>query len=144
MTNNIVTKIETVKEVGAIFASALTTDYIELNNFKYVDFVVTTGAGTSANTTVKILAKNGATGTATAVAFRKKTSGYEYSNISADGETLSIGGTVGSTGKAVYRITADNLAKGGFDRVALSTTAVASSTVNGTVVAVLYEPRYIA
>lgn len=36
-------KIEIQKEPGAIFASAITTDYVELTNFKYVDFLVYSG-----------------------------------------------------------------------------------------------------
>lgn len=142
MTNNIVTKYEVLKEAGAIFASAITTDYLELKNFKFVDFVVSSGVGTAADVTVTVKGKLGSSGTPTAVAFKEKTGPTAYSEIASTGKTLSVGGESGSCGKGVFRITADDIASEGYDRVAIDLTAVASSTVPGAIVAVLYAPRY--
>ena len=143
MVCNVITKIQTVKEAGAIFASAVTTDAVELSNYKYVDFIITTGAGTAADITVTLEGKLGASGVAAALPFKRRDeAGTGFTNISATGDTLSIGGTPGETGKAIYRITADDLSSRGYDRVQLITTAVTDSTVPGSIIAVLYEPRY--
>ena len=128
-------------EPGAIFADAITTGYIELNNYKYVDFLVCSGVGTAADTTVTFKGKGGADGTAKTIPFARKV-GNSFTPVSATGDTLSIGGTAGECGKATYRIDADALAKEGLDRVSLNTTAVASSTVPGAILVCLYEPRY--
>lgn len=134
-------KIEIQKEPGAIFASAITTDYVELTNFNYVDFLVYSGVGTAANTTITIKGKLGAYGTAATIPFTKKTTnGYE--DVANTGDTLNVGGTAGSCGKAIYRIDADKLAEYGYDRVALCTTAITSSTVPGAIITCVYEPRY--
>jgi len=142
MTNNTVTKITIAKEPGAIFATAIATSFIELKNYKYIDFIVSSGVGTAADTTLTIEGKKG-DGIAAALAFKEKSSdGIEFTNILETGKTLSIGGVAGSCGYAVFRITADDLARQGFDRVSLKATAVTDSTVPGCIVAVLYEPRY--
>lgn len=142
MTNNIVTKYEVLKEAGAIFAAAITSDYVELKNFKYIDFIITSGVGTAADVTVTIKAKKGSAGTPAAVAFRKKTDATAYTNVAATGDTLSVGGVAGSCGVGVYRITADDIATAEYDRVAIDTTIVANSTIPGAIIAVKYEPRY--
>ncbi len=142
MTNNIITNISVVEEIGAIFATALETEYLPLDNYKYLDFVVSTGAGTSADTTVTVLGKLGEDGQPSSVPFRIKTGSCEYVSVDNNATTLTIGGTAGNCGCGIYRVTADNLAKQGFDRVALCCTAVSSSTVEGSVLAVQYEPRY--
>lgn len=142
MTNNIVTDIKVIKEAGAIFASSITTEFVELSNYKYVDFIISTGVGTVANTTLTIVGKSGESGTTKAIAFREKVGSCEYENIDATGKVLSIGGTAGNCGKVILRITADNLAHDECDRVAIKTTAVASSAVPGSIVAILYEPRF--
>lgn len=142
MTNNTITNISVVEEIGTIFATALETEYLPLDNYKYLDFVVSTGVGTSADTTVTVLGKLGEDGQSSAVPFRIKTGSCEYANADNNEAILTIGGTTGNCGCGIYRVTADNLAKHGFDRVALSCSQVSSSTVEGSVLAVQYEPRY--
>ena len=134
-------EILVLTEPGAIFESDVETGFVELNNYKYVDFLVCSGAGTAANTTVTIKAKTGSDGTAAAIPFTKKV-GNGFVPVEGTGDTLSIGGSAGECGKAIYRVDADTLAKGGFDRVSLCTTAVASSTVPGAIIVCKYEPRY--
>ena len=46
-----------LKEVGAIFASAFTTEYVELTNNKSVDFIIATGTGEAAKTNITVKAK---------------------------------------------------------------------------------------
>ena len=106
-----------------------------------MDFLVCSGVGTAADTTITFKGKGGEDGTAKAIPFAKKV-GNSFTPVSATGDTLSIGGTAGECGKATYRIDADALAKEGLDRVSLNTTAVASSTVPGAIMVCLYEPRY--
>lgn len=143
MTQNTITKLQVLSEPGAIFAAAIASDYIELSNYKYLDLIVSSGAGTAADVTVTIKGKLGANGTAAAIPFRaKSSSGTIFTNIAATGDTLNIGGTAGESGFAVYRVSADTLAKAGYDRVNINITAVANSTVPGSITAVLYEPRF--
>ena len=143
MTQNTITKIQVLAEPGAIFATAIVSAYVELSNYKYIDFIVSSGVGTAADVTVTVKGKLGASGTAAALPFKAKgENGTTFTEIAATGDTLNIGGTAGECGFAVYRITADDLAKAGYDRVNINVTAVANSTVPGSVAAVLYEPRY--
>lgn len=128
-------------EPGAVFADGITTVYVELSNYKYVDFLVSSGVGTAADTTVTIKAKAGSDGTAETIPFTKKV-GNGFVPVEATGDTLSVGGTAGECGSAIYRVDADALAKGGFDRVSLCATAVSGSTVPGTIMICMYEPRY--
>ncbi|MFI3162898.1 MAG: hypothetical protein R3Y65_00490 [Bacillota bacterium] len=142
MTNNIVTKYEVLKEAGAICASAITTPFVELDNYKYVDFVVQSGEGTEAETTVTMVGKNGEDGEEVAIPFREKIGACEYADIAETGKTISIGGEEGACGYAVFRVSTDHLAKDEINMVALKTTAVASSEVAGGILAICYEPRY--
>ena len=140
MTFNTVTKIKSVTEPGAIFAEGVSSEFLELNNYKYIDFIVSSGAGTAADVTVTIKGKNGEDGTSKEVEFKINTNGTVFENKTSD--TLSIGGTAGNSGFKVYRVSTDNLASGGFDRVNINLSAIAGSTVTGCITAVMYEPRY--
>lgn len=141
MLNNEVTNYSVLKEAGAIFATAVTTDYLELNNYQIVDFIVITGIGTAANTTIKVQAKLGSAGSAADISFKEKTGATEYVDIASTGKTFSIGGTEGECGFIVIRVDADKL-KGSYDRVALNIAAVTDSTVPGSIVALVQSPRY--
>ena len=137
MTNNIITKYG-YDFAGAVFASAFTSKEYKLTNYKYIDFIVVCGAGTEADITVKIFGKNGET--EKALAFRTvNENGLSSEYVSEEGAALTIGGD----GRiAVYRITADDLAKDGFASAVLKLTAAEGSTVIGSVITVCYEPRY--
>jgi len=134
-------KYQVVKEAGAIFASAITSDYIELSNYKTLDFVIATGVGTAANTTIKVKTKLGADGTAKDIDFQINT-GDHFEDVDASGKAFSIGGAAGSCGFAVVRVDADKVGARGGDRVAINTSAVSSSTVPGSITACLYQARY--
>ncbi len=143
MTQNTISKIQVLIEPGAIFGSAITSGYIELSNYKYIDFVISSGEGTDANVTVTVKAKAGAAGTASTIPFRQNNGkGTIFTAIPATGTTLAIGGEEGECGYAIYRVNADMLSHYGFDRVNINVTSAANSTVPGCITAVLYEPRY--
>lgn len=141
MANKPLLKYQVLAEAGAIFGSAITSTYIELKNYQTVDFVVATGIGTAADTTLKIKAKLGASGTAVDIPFKEKTGPSDYTEVASTGKTFSIGGTEGECGYIIVTVDADDL-KGLYDRVAINVSAVANSTVPGSIVAVAYGPRY--
>ena len=130
-----------VKEPGAIFASALTTDYVEMTNNQDLDFLVATGVGTAADTTIKVKGKLGEDGTDKFIEFKMKTTG-NFEDVTKDGKKLNIGGTAGECGFCAVRVDARVLGREGLDRVALTATAVSQSTVPGSVVAILSKARY--
>jgi hypothetical protein len=140
MTFNTITKSVCVTEPGAVFASGISSQFLELKNYKYIDFIVSSGAGTAAETTVTVKGKNGEDGTAKEVEFKINTNSTAFEDLNSD--ILSMGGTAGSCGFKVYRVSVDNLESGGFDRVNINLSAVTGSTVIGCIVAVMYEPRY--
>jgi len=141
MANKTLLKYQVLKESGAIFADGFTTDYVELTNSKNVDFIIATGVGTAANTTLKVKAKLGPDGLPVAIPFKEKIGQTTYNQIDENGKTFEIGGTAGECGFIVVTIDADFL-KGKYDRVAIDTTIVADSTVPGTIIACIYDPRY--
>lgn len=143
MTQNTISKIQVLTEPGVVFDEAIASAYVELNNYKYIDFVISSGAGTAADVTVTVKAKAGASGTAAAIPFQLNNGkGTGFTAVAATGATLNIGGSAGECGNAVYRVNADMLSHFGFDRVNINITAVADSTVPGSIIAVQYEPRY--
>ena len=135
-------KVKTIKEPGDIFATAIASDYVEMSNVGYVDFVINTGVGTAANTTIKVKAKLGEDGEAEAIPFRiKSLTAEEFDEVTADGKAFSIGGTATKCGACIVRVGSDSL-KGEYDRVSINTTAVSQSAVPGSIIAILHEPRY--
>ena len=143
MTQNNITKIQVLTEPGEVFATAIASAYVELNNYKYIDFIVSSGVGTAADVTVTVKAKAGAAGTAAAIPFSiNNGKGTGFTAVAATGDTLNVGGSAGECGYAIYRVDADMLSHYGYDRVNINVTAEANSTVPGSIIAVLYEPRY--
>ena len=143
MTQNTISKIQILTEPGAVFDEAIASDYVELSNYKYIDIIVSSGAGTAADVTVTVKAKAGAAGTAAAIPFKKNNGkGTAFTAVTAAGDTLNIGGSAGECGYAIYRVNADMLSHYGYDRVNINVTAAADSTVPGGITAILYEPRY--
>jgi hypothetical protein len=137
MTNNIITKYG-YDSAGAIFASAFTSKDYALTNYKYIDFVVAHGQGEQASITAQVFGKNNDE-TEKALPFRRVLqNGLPSEYLSSEGAKL----TIGTGGIAVYRVTADDLAKDGFDCVCLKLSAADGSTVTGSVVAVSHSPRY--
>ena len=100
------------------------------------------GEGTAANTTITVEGKNGEDGTVAAIPFIYMLSGdAEFREETS--AVFSIGGASGKSKFAIITVTDTMLAKGGYDRVSIKTTAVASSAVPGAVYAVLTKPRYL-
>lgn len=136
-------KITDLKAPGAIFASAITTSEIELNNYGEVTFLIESGEGTAGNTTIIVEGKAGATGTSSAVPFLFTEKGSsEFVEVSSTGKQVSIGGTAGASKYFLIKVTANSLASKGFDRVVLKTTAVTSSTVPGAIYAISDKARF--
>ena len=133
-------KYSVLKEVGAIFASALTTEYVELTNNKTVDFIIVTGIGEQAKTTITVKAKK-EDGEEVLIPFKEKIGQTTYNNVDSVGKEFTIGGVEDECGFIVLSIDSITL-KGLYDRVAVSLTGVKDSTVNGTIIASTYDPRY--
>lgn len=134
-------KISPVAVPGAIFASAIKDTFIELSNYRQVTFLIESGEGTAANITITVEAKEGADGTASEIPFLYMISDEE-GFTEEESATFSIGGAAGKSKVAVVTVTAPMLAKGGYDRVAIKTTAATNSTVPGAIYAIASQTRY--
>ncbi len=134
-------KYKVLKEAGLIFAEDLKTEFVELTNNKSVDFIIATGPGSVANTTITILAKLEENGEEVAIPFKEKIGQTTYSNIEASGKEFTIGGTEDESGFIVLSVDSITL-KGLYDRVAVNLTGVSESTVVGVILAAKYDPRY--
>ena len=133
-------KYNVLCEVGAIFASDLITEFVELTNNKTVDFIIATGVGTTGKTTITVKAKK-EDGEEVLIPFKEKIGQTTYNNIEKEGKEFTIGGVEDECGFIVLSIDSITL-KGLYDRVAVSLTGVKDSTVNGTIIAATYDPRY--
>ena len=129
-----------LKEVGAIFVSAFTTEYVELTNNKSVDFIITTGTGEAAKTNITVKAKK-EDGDEVLIPFKEKIGQTTYNNVEKEGKEFVIGGTEDECGFIVITIDSVTL-KGLYDRVAVCLSGVEDSIVNGSVIAATYDPRY--
>jgi hypothetical protein len=137
MTNNHITKYQ-LDSAGAIFASAFISKTYKLNNYKYIDYVIAYSEGEAAQIKAQVFSKSDES--EKALGFRRiDENGLPSEYIEKDGEEITIGGLGGVT---VYRITADDLAKDGYDSVILKLTFAEGSTVTGAVAVACYEPRY--
>ena len=129
---------------GAIFAAAITGGDISFANAQAVTFIIYSGTGTAADTTLKIMAKKGSAGTPAAVDFiLEEIGGTKVVGGATDGQTITIGGAAATDLKAYKAtITADMLAGSGYDTVYCTVAKVTSSTVPGTILAVTGQHRY--
>ena len=84
-------KYSVLKEVGAIFASVFTTEYVELTNNKTVDFIIATSAGDKAKTTITVKAKK-EDGEEVLISFKEKIGQTTFNNVEKDGIKFTIGG----------------------------------------------------
>ena len=73
--------------------------------------------------------------------FKEKIGQTTYNNVDSVGKEFTIGGVEDECGFIVLSIDSITL-KGLYDRVAVSLTGVKDSTVNGTIIAATYDPRY--
>ncbi|MDP4117590.1 MAG: hypothetical protein Q8873_00155 [Bacillota bacterium] len=136
-------KLSPIAVPGAIFASANKDTFIELSNYQQITFLIESGEGTAGSTTITVEAKAGASGTAVAIPFMYMEKGdANYVEKAATGAAFGIGGASGASKYAVITVTSPMLANGEYDRVAIKTTAVTSSTVPGAIYAIQSQPRY--
>lgn len=133
-------KYTVLNEVGVIFASPLTTEFVELTNNKAVDFIIASGVGAVGKTTITVKAKK-EDGEEYEIPFKEKIGQTTYNNIDSDGKEFSIGGEQDECGFIVISIDSITL-RGLYDKVAVSLSGVEGSTVNGTIIAATYDPRY--
>lgn len=134
-------KITNIKVPGTIFASENSGTFLELSNEQQLTFIVESGEGAAGSTNVTVEAKSGADGTAAAVPFlymEKGDSEYTEKETAA----FAIGGAAGESRYALVTVTSDMLAKNGYDRAAIKTSAVEASTVNGSIMVIQTQPRY--
>ncbi len=130
-------KIQVLKNNEAIFAKEMTTEYVELSNYKEVNFALACGKGIAGKTILTVLAKEGAAGSAKAIPFTIKNGDAEES-VTADGREINLGGET-STAITIV-VYAKDLSDS--DRVAINTKAIALSILVGTVVSASANPRY--
>ncbi len=135
------TKYKVVKELGTIFASDVTTEYVPLTNAKNVEFIVATGVGTSAKTKFQVLAKLNSDGSEVSIPYKEKIGQTTYNYVDSTGKEFEIGGEAGNTAFIVISVDSSTL-KGLYDRVALNIKGVASSTIPGAIIAATFDPRY--
>ena len=135
-------KITPISVPGAVFASAIKDNFVPLSNYGQITFLIESGEGTAGNITVTVEAKEGASGTAVGIPFMCMLSG-DTAFTEKESAVFSIGGASGKSKYAIVTVTAPMLAKGGYDRVAITTTAVTNSTVPGAIYAVQTKPRYL-
>ena len=81
-------KYNVLCEVGAIFASDLTTEFVELTNNKTVDFIIATGVGTTGKTTITVKAKK-EDGEEVSIPFKEKIGQTTYNNIDSVGKEFT-------------------------------------------------------
>lgn len=135
-------KITDIKVPGAIFATENSGSYLELSNYQQVIFLIESGEGTEGSTTITLEAKAGSAGTVAAIPFMYMEKG-ESEFAEKESVAFTIGGEAGESKYAVITVTSNMLAKGEYDRVAIKTTAVDSSTVNGSIIAIQTQSRYL-
>ena len=82
------TKYKVVKELGTIFASDVTTEYVPLTNDKNVEFIVATGVGTSAKTKFQILAKLNSDGSEISIPYKENN--FNTNTVQMQKDDLSL------------------------------------------------------
>lgn len=114
-------QIKVLKDGGAIFASAIETEEVKLDNFQSAKVVISTGAGEAKTTTAKVVA------------------------ILPGGNEQDIKEqeiTIGNDTETIINVVANELAHYDATGFKVKVDAVASSEIVGTIVVALSEPRY--
>lgn len=135
-------KIVDLKVPGTIFSSPISTNEIELKNYKEVTFLIESGEGTEGTSTVTIQGKKGVDGDALDVPFLFAEKNNEFVEVNEEGQEITIGGTSGAVKFYRVKVTDMLLASREIDRIKLNLTAVDGSTVVGAIYAILDNPRY--
>lgn len=133
--------IEILKETGAIFASAIETDELDLSNKQVAQVAIVTdapeseGSAITASTTLTVCATDGTTDTAIPFTLQ---SGTTIEKVEATGKSI----TIGDNAFFIITIDADELGKLGLKDIVIKTTAVSNCTINGTILSILSHERY--
>jgi hypothetical protein len=135
-------KIVDLKVPGTIFSSPVSTNEIELKNYKEVTFLIESGEGTEGTSTLTIQGRKGVDGEALDVPFLFAEKNNELVEVEESGKTITVGGTSGSVKFYRVKVTDMLLASKEVDRIKLNLTAVDGSTVVGAIYAILDNPRY--
>lgn len=135
-------KIVDLKVPGTIFSSPVSTNEIELKNYKEVTFLIESGEGAEGISTVTIQGRKGVDGEVLDVPFLFAEKNNEFVEVEESGETITIGGTSGAVKFYRVKVTDMILASKEVDRIKLNLTAVDGSTVIGAIYAILDKPRY--
>lgn len=135
-------QISASKVPGVIFASGVTTPLVPLNNSQTISFLIASGEGTAGNSTITVEGRAGADGTPAAIPFLFSENGGSYTEVDAAGQQVTIGGGSGASKFWLVTISDQMLASREFDRVSLKMSAVASSTVVGSIYVLAERLRY--
>ena len=135
-------KIVDLKVPGTIFSSPVSTNEIELKNYKEVTFLIESGEGTEGTSTVKVQGRKGIDGEALDVPFLFAEKNNEFVEVEESGKTITIGGTAGAVKFYRVKVTDMLLASKEVDRIKLNLTKIDGSTVVGAIYAILDDPRY--
>lgn len=132
--------------VADFAASAVTSAYVNMKDFKSVLFVLYWGVGATGTQTVKVKEATDAAGTgATAIAFNyRRVSDTTVSDVPGARTAATSSGfatTAGSNQVYLVEVNAQDL-DSGFDFVALDLTEVVDSPLLGGISVILGEPRY--
>ncbi|QCX34666.1 hypothetical protein FDN13_13685 [Caloramator sp. E03] len=135
-------KIVDLKVPGTIFSSLVSTNEIELKNYKEVTFLIESGEGAEGISTVTIQGRKGVDGEALDVPFLFAEKNNELVEVEESGKTITVGGTSGAV--KFYRVKVSDmlLASKEVDRIKLNLTKIDGSTVVGAIYAILDNPRY--
>lgn len=135
-------KIVDLKVPGTIFSSPVSTNEIELKNYKEVTFLIESGEGAEGISTVTIQGRKGVDGEALDVPFLFAEKNNELVEVEESGKTITVGGTSGAV--KFYRVKVSDmlLASKEVDRIKLNLTKIDGSTVVGAIYAILDNPRY--
>lgn len=140
--------------VADAFAGGVTTDYISLENYRRVTFVIIQGdkEDTCVSNLVTVNASDDASGTTTtAMAFQHRSMTYTTSadtwgaltSAAAAGYNFNANNTADNTIHTV-EVTADEVqaAQAGAQFVSLTVAETANKTVTAGIIAILSDPRY--
>jgi len=147
--------VNIVIPVADAFAGSVTSDVVNMENYKKCTFIIATGATSNDTGTVTVGAGTSSTGAATAIAFKYRT------QVASTGACTLAGGDVPSAltdatstgfvmtaakigGLYIIEVDASTVAAGltNADHCAITVTEDGSSGVTACVLAILSEPRY--
>lgn len=137
MTNNVITKEYLFGEVGEKLPASFTSNFIKLDNYKRLDFVLAITKGEAQDVAVKIVGKDNG-GESFDVPFKlKNESEYELYET-----PLTIQSDVETAKLVALTVTVDQLAKLNADEVAINIIPETADTLSFSCVGIAFYPRY--